>query len=437
LARCIAEGSQRQQQAGGGGVMETSLVPLDTLAGTIKAHIAAGDKAADKAEQHYKSAGLHLLDAKERVKRTANLTWPAFLHGQCGVQRSRADELIAIAEGRTTLAEVRERKADSMRRSRAVVDSPPRGGKSVENVERDQGRDDIASPAVIEDNLLHSIGGMNENARVFKKLLKASSFDDEAVARINTAIEGAMVKWRAVKSSLGVDVLVDGDIEKLKKQLAGAKEKIEEKEGQRKAQEGRANIAAKQVDDATNRAMFAEADKERLQAEVDRLIEENESLRADNLQLDDHAMDIAEKLIEMEDQKKLSKISKLINDHLKHPERTPFQRSAALGRTGIEHADGRRFTKADLAQIHCWRVEGLDASDQRWGNGVRLDTEHEAKLYADYLAREDNMTTHVIRVPGEPALNTVTMNDDGSASIGFVHGTCGSLQWKPLSSVAA
>lgn len=225
--------------------------------------------------------------------------------------------------------------------------------------------------------------------------------------------------------------------EKLKKQLARAKEEAEKKEDQRAAQEHRANIAVKQVDSATSRAMFAEADKERLQAEVDRLTEENERLRADSLQLDDRAMDIAEKLIEMEDQKKLSKISKLINDHLKHPERTPFQRSAALGRIGHEHADGRRFSKAEMAEIHCWRVEGVDAGGQRCGNGVRLGTEDEAKLYADYLAREDNMTTNVIRVPGEPALNTITMNDDGSVSIGFMHGMCGSLEWKPLSIAAA
>jgi hypothetical protein len=311
----------------------SSLLPLSTLAGTIKAHIAAGDKAVGKAEEHYKAAGIHLLEAKERVKRTANLTWPAFLVSQCSIQRSRADELISIAEGRKTLDEVRSgnRERDGRRRERQS--SAVAHGKSSEKTQEKQ------STPLVEDG--------------------------------------------------------QGEIERLKEQLAVA------------------------------------------QAEVDRLTEENEALRANSLHLDDHAADIAEKLIEMEDQKKLSKIAKLINDHLKHPERTQFQRSAAIGRGGLEHADGRRYTKADLAQLHCWRVEGVDTAGQRWGNGVKLATEEEAKLYADHLAREENVTTNIIRVPGEPALNAITMNDDGSVSIGFMHGMCGSLEWKPLPSSQA
>src|ERR1700738_1824428 len=86
-----------------------SLLPLDTLGGTIKAHIAAGDKATDKAEEHYKAAGIHLSEAKERVARTKGQTWTAFLTKHCEIGRRRADELISIAEGRTSLVEVRKR----------------------------------------------------------------------------------------------------------------------------------------------------------------------------------------------------------------------------------------------------------------------------------------------------------------------------------------
>jgi hypothetical protein len=120
--------------------MSNSLLPLDTLAGTIKAHISAGDKAIDKAEDHYKAAGIHLKDAKGIVKRTAGLTWPAFLVSQCGLQRSRADELIAIADGRKTLAEVRERDAAKKRNSRAMArtGSPGRPGKSSEKDQENQ-----------------------------------------------------------------------------------------------------------------------------------------------------------------------------------------------------------------------------------------------------------------------------------------------------------
>src|SRR5262245_37742310 len=107
-----------------------TLLPIETLGATIKAQVAAGDKALDKAEEHYRSAGCRLIEAKERVLRTRGLTWPAFLVGHCSLQRSRADELIAIANGTTTLAEVRARKAASMARTRAAraANLPPHGG---------------------------------------------------------------------------------------------------------------------------------------------------------------------------------------------------------------------------------------------------------------------------------------------------------------------
>jgi hypothetical protein len=351
-------------------VTGTSLLPLSTLAGTIKAHIAAGDKAVGKADEHYTAAGIHLLEAKERVKRTANLTWPAFLVSQCSIQRSRADELIAIAEGRTSLAEVRERTKNKVAAHRASAkQSPLRNGRSEEIVQSEQ------PPLLLEGEKSH--------------------------------------------------------IEKLKKQLAAAKEKIEEKEGQRQSQESRAEIAVKQVRDATSRAMFAESDKERLQAEVDRLTEENDRLRTDSLQLDDSAIDIAEKLIEMDDQKKLSKVAKLINDHLRHPERSEFQRQVALGRIKMEGPDGRRIKADDLPQ-HSWRVEAVDASGQRWRNDVHLDTEAEARIYADAFVRKEIdgcVTADVIRVPGQPVLHDVTMSDDGTASISFPDGMCSRASW--------
>jgi hypothetical protein len=119
-------------------VTGTSLLPLSTLADTIKAHIAAGDKAFDKSEQHYKSAGIHLKEAKDKVSRRADLTWQGFLFGQCGLKRSRADELIAIADGRKTLEEVRagNRERDSRRRERQS--SAVAHGKSSEKAQRDQ-----------------------------------------------------------------------------------------------------------------------------------------------------------------------------------------------------------------------------------------------------------------------------------------------------------
>jgi len=69
----------------------------------------------------------------------------------------------------------------------------------------DLGEDDnpnVAAPETLEDNILHAIGGMNENARVFKRLLRIAALDREAAIRISTAIDRAIQKWRSIQSTL-------------------------------------------------------------------------------------------------------------------------------------------------------------------------------------------------------------------------------------------
>lgn len=66
------------------------------------------------------------------------------------------------------------------------------------------------------------------------------------------------------------------EIETLKRQLAKAEETIAEKEAQRRAQEGLAASMSRAAHDQSNRAMFAEADKERLADELAALQEELE-----------------------------------------------------------------------------------------------------------------------------------------------------------------
>jgi hypothetical protein len=51
--------------------------------------------------------------------------------------------------------------------------------------------------------------------------------------------------------------------------------------------------------------------------------------------LTDRAEDIAWKLIEMDDQDKLRKIAKFIDDHLKHPDRSALERAVTLGMAGV------------------------------------------------------------------------------------------------------
>jgi hypothetical protein len=149
------------------------------------------------------------------------------------------------------------------------------------------------------------------------------------------------------------------------------------------------------------------------------------------------AENIALKLMEMDDQDKLRDIAKFINDHLKHPGRTPLQRQVALGLIGIGGADGRNLgKKAALAALpnHAYRVEVTTADGQRWGNGVRLTTVEEAQLYTDHHARYDvegYVTSDIIKCEGEDPLNSIIKGPEG-VDLGFMHGTCGSLKWRPL-----
>lgn len=386
-----------------------SLLPLSTLAGTIKAHISAGDKAFGKAEEHYKAAGIHLMEARDRVKREG-MTFSAFIVSHCSINSSRAYELIAIADGRTSVEELRKKKRESVRRTRAS--SPLRSGQPEEDQAQIDDGSMVAAPEVVIDNLLHSIGGMNESARVFNKVLKASTFDQDAVTKINAAINRMIKRWGSIQSVLGVTTpaLSGADVEKLNEKLGAGLRLVE----------------AYSNDSALQAA----------QAEVDQLIEENEALRDNSFHQDDRANEVALKLIETYDAKHLTKVRRMLDDHLRHPERTPFQRRAVL-MGGMEHADGKRFTVAEIDAVHSWKVEAVDAEGQRWANGVRLDTEEEARLYAETASKDGYASTEVIRVPGEQALASVSVDSAGDVIVHFIHGMCGRFQWQPLPNIQA
>ena len=100
------------------------------IAKTIKILIRKGDDAADKAahargkaEQFYIAAGLHLKKLKAAKPETE--TWEDYVERHCHIGIRRAQELIAIADGRTTLEKVRASKAESMRRLRAHHSGAP------------------------------------------------------------------------------------------------------------------------------------------------------------------------------------------------------------------------------------------------------------------------------------------------------------------------
>src|SRR5262245_41871427 len=63
----------------------------------IRAHIASGDKARDKSDQHYISAGRYLQQLKAQHT-GSSAEWEQLLKDRIGIGKSRAYELIAIAD---------------------------------------------------------------------------------------------------------------------------------------------------------------------------------------------------------------------------------------------------------------------------------------------------------------------------------------------------
>lgn len=99
------------------------------LVKTIKAHIAKGDKSAEKAQQHYIAAGQYLKTLKAQHGGTW-AEWETLVKEKVGIGKSRASELMQIADGRKTVEDVR---ADTNKRKlehRASV--PERRGRTVE-----------------------------------------------------------------------------------------------------------------------------------------------------------------------------------------------------------------------------------------------------------------------------------------------------------------
>lgn len=202
--------------------MNATLVPLDTLGATIRAHIEKGDASIEKADQHYKSAGLYLAEAKERVKQTSDLTWPQFLADHCNIRRARADELIMIADGRITLPELRMRKAESVRavRQRQKEGLPLRSSKLLQV-------EDLADTGLQND----SISPSSEEVLLLRRKLEN--------AEKTAADNAALASMREV----------------------------------------RANEAEAQRDQAQHQALFYKSDKEHLAAELDAAREEIATLR--------------------------------------------------------------------------------------------------------------------------------------------------------------
>src|SRR5262249_16544523 len=82
-------------------------------------HIAKGDQAADKAQQHYISAGQYLKTLKEQHKGTW-AEWEELLKDKIGIRKSRASELMQIADGRKTAKEIQSETTGRSKKHREL-----------------------------------------------------------------------------------------------------------------------------------------------------------------------------------------------------------------------------------------------------------------------------------------------------------------------------
>jgi hypothetical protein len=83
-----------------------------TLCREIRALMAKGDRAG---EEFYKAAGRQIGE----LKRLHPDHWLVMVREECGLSRTRAFQLVAIAEGRRTVTDARARNAEANRRLRA------------------------------------------------------------------------------------------------------------------------------------------------------------------------------------------------------------------------------------------------------------------------------------------------------------------------------
>jgi hypothetical protein len=105
----------------------------------IRTLIEKGDKAAAKSEQFYIAAGQHLKTLKEQHTGTW-AGWETLLKERCGIGKSRASELMRIADGTKTVEQVRAETGERTRKARET--SPLRSGEGREVVVVEQDDDD-------------------------------------------------------------------------------------------------------------------------------------------------------------------------------------------------------------------------------------------------------------------------------------------------------
>jgi hypothetical protein len=126
-------------------IKATTLRSMPQLIKTVQALHAKAIKYTDKADQIWITIGIELKEAKDRNRESGGLTWPEFAKKHFNFGQSRADELIRIADGRTTVEEVRAGTAERVQKHAKAKPALANAGSS--QVEHDDDEPEEDTPA--------------------------------------------------------------------------------------------------------------------------------------------------------------------------------------------------------------------------------------------------------------------------------------------------
>ena len=138
---------------------------LTALTGEIKTLVAEADSLIATADEKFIKAGLLLAELKS--KKPKGVKWGPWVSDLTGLSRSRADQLIRIGRGSTTLAAERKRTAASVANSKAKQKLAATSGESLEEAVHLLLKLARAEMTLSETTL--SITELNEIAAFFRK----------------------------------------------------------------------------------------------------------------------------------------------------------------------------------------------------------------------------------------------------------------------------
>jgi hypothetical protein len=157
--------------------------PPPLLLRAIKEAVARGDKAKVRAENFYITAGQHLKNLKENFSYGGWSGWEQMLRVRCNLSVGRASELMQIADGRKSLQQVRDGKAQSMARLRARSSSP-RGEEQIPDEIFEEEAAHVASAPPAGDLVLGRPANRNDTDSLIDALASSTPAMRNAVVDI-------------------------------------------------------------------------------------------------------------------------------------------------------------------------------------------------------------------------------------------------------------